>query len=99
YHRFDSFAIRPATQESTASSFTFSRFLVQVISVAVPFNITSITHPTADSAVITWDSTSSRSYQVQSRDSLTSGNWNTNATVSAIGSSTSYTNSGISAIN
>lgn len=42
YPRFDAFAIRPNSLETTASSFTFSRLLVQVLETApprIPLNI------------------------------------------------------------
>jgi hypothetical protein len=36
YHRFDSFALRPNTLESTAASFNFTRFKVEVLGAATP---------------------------------------------------------------
>lgn len=96
YHRFDAFAIRPNSAETTADSFTFPEFKVDVLqgSVAVgPFSITGVQSLAADSIKLTWASESGASYHVLSAPSLTSSTWTTNATVLATGSSTSYTNS------
>ncbi len=96
YHRFDAFAIRPNSAETTADSFTFPEFKVDVLqgSVAVaPFSITGVQSLATDSIKLTWASESGASYHVLSAPSLTSSTWTTNATVLATGSSTSYTNS------
>ncbi len=96
YHRFDAFAIRPNSAETTADNFTFPEFKVDVLqgSVAVaPFSITGVQSLATDSIKLTWASESGASYQVLSAPSLTSSTWTTNATVLATGSSTSYTNS------
>jgi len=68
---------------------------VEVISGAVavaPFNITAIQALAADSIKLTWQSEAGASYHVLSSPSLATPNWTTNATVQAVGSSTSYTN-------
>ena len=57
-----------------------------------PFLITSVTR-SGDAVVITWASSSNRTYQVQARDSLTTGDWgNLGSSITASGSSTSFTN-------
>ena len=96
--RFDAFGVRANTAATSADNFNFSRFLVEVLDTAPPFRITSITKPTVAEAVVTWDSIPAKKYQIQSRLALNSGNWTTNATVTATGISTSYTNSGLGAI-
>jgi hypothetical protein len=96
YHRFDTFAIRPNSLETAADSFNFLEFKAEVLQGAVtvnPFNITDIQILSPGSVKLSWASQSGVNYQVLSKDSLTSPNWVTNATVLATGASTSYTNS------
>ncbi|MBC8096036.1 MAG: hypothetical protein H7Y43_09505 [Akkermansiaceae bacterium] len=97
YPRFDSFAIRPNSLETTADSFNFTSFKVEVLqnsSPVSPFNITAIQLLPPEGIKLTWDSVSGKAYQVQSTDSLSpTVNWSTNATMTASSSSTSYTNS------
>jgi hypothetical protein len=95
YRRFDSFAIRANRTTDSAEQLNFTRFKVEVIEAAIPPRITAFTLLSSDAAKISWSSISNRVYQVQSRDSLTAGAWVTNATVTATGESTSYTNSGL----
>jgi hypothetical protein len=91
YHRFDSFGIRPNSLETTAESFSFTRFLVEVTQASLPFRITDIKLVSPQvGIVLTWESVSGRSYQLQSQDTLGAGNWNSNTTVTATGPSTSY---------
>jgi hypothetical protein len=95
YHRFDAFALRPNSLETTADSITFPEFLVDVSSAVIPvppFSITASKMVAPGSFAITWDSVNGVNYQVQSRATLSTGNWATNATVLANGASTSYTN-------
>jgi hypothetical protein len=99
WRRFDSFAIRANRSYESAEQFTFTRFTVEVIEAAAPaFEITSVQRLNPDSLVLSWDSVSNRVYQIQSKDSLNAASWTTNATVTATGSSTSYTNTGLSGI-
>jgi hypothetical protein len=98
YRRFDSFGIRANRTTDSAEQLNFTRFKVEVIEAAVPPTITSFALLSADSAKITWSSISNRVYQVQSRDSFGTGSWITNATVTATGESSAYTNSGISGV-
>jgi hypothetical protein len=62
---------------------------------AIPrFNITSITVSSGPGVVLNWESVAGHTYQVQSRGSLTSGTWtNLGSTVTATGSTSSFTNS------
>lgn len=95
YHRFDAFAIRPNSLETSADSFIFPEFKVEVIAAVIPvlpFNITEVQNVAAGGLKLTWDSIDGRNYQIQSRESLSSGDWITNATVTAVGTSSSYTN-------
>ena len=96
YRRFDAFAIRPNSLETTADQFTFPEFKVEVLQAVIPpppFDITGI-HVRPDRAVeLTWESVSGVSYQVQSCDLLGSGSWAEVATVLATGTSTTYTDS------
>ena len=95
YHRFDSIAFRPNSLQTTADQFNFPEFKVEVQSTSIPvtpFHITSSRMVAPTSFALTWDSISGVNYQVQSRTSLNSGNWTTNATVMATDISTSYTN-------
>lgn len=96
YHRFDAFGMRPSSLETTADSFFFPEFKVEVLANPLsPFNI-SITQPTANSVVLTWPTVPTTSYHVLSTVSLTSPSWVTNAAVVASGASTSYTNTPLS---
>lgn len=98
YHRFDAFGIRPNSLETSADSFTFPEFLVEVLQGAIsvsPFDITSIQALAPGSVKLTWNSEVGAIYHVLSTDSLGSPIWTTNATIVATGSSTSYTNSPI----
>lgn len=95
YHRFDAFGIRPNSLETSADSFTFAEFKVEVLQGAVnlpPFNITAVEALSPNAVKLTWESVSGATYHVLVRDSL-SGMEFTNATVIATGNLTSYTNS------
>jgi hypothetical protein len=105
YHRFDSFAIRPNSLETSADSFTMPEFKVEVSTQALtnaaptPIVITNLPafHITQGILLsptqfkLTWESTNGVSYDVLSKTSLT-GTWTTNASVVATGLTTSYTN-------
>ncbi len=93
YHRFDAFAIRPNSLESAADTFTFPEFKVEVIQNV---NITSIQFLSPTSVALTWTSMSGIKYQIQSTPTLNPARWITNATVTATGTTTSYTNSPVS---
>lgn len=100
YHRFDAIAIRPNTQESTASTFNFTQFKVVVEEAVIPpqpFNITAVSKPNTDSLSLTWDSVGGRSYHVLSRNAVGTGVWTTN-TVTATGASTTYTATGLTGV-
>ncbi len=99
YHRFDGFAIRPNSLETSADSFTFPEFKVEVDQSAItipPFKITSFHLLSPTSLALTWDSVNGASYQVQSTPALSPTSWTTNATIMATSASTSYTNTSIS---
>jgi hypothetical protein len=98
YHRFDSFGIRPNSLETSADSFTFHQFIVEVLQSAVavpPFSLTSVQALAPGSVKLTWASVTGATYYLLSADSLSAPTWTTNATIVATGSSTSYTNSPI----
>ncbi len=103
YHRFDAFGMRPNSLETSADSFFFPEFKVEVIPPVhvpitnlPPFSITGVKLLTPTSVQLTWASTNGISYQVQSRASLSTGSWASNATVLATGPVTVYTNSPVS---
>jgi hypothetical protein len=98
YHRFDAFGLRPNSLETSADSFTFPEFIVEVVEGAValfPFNITGLEALSPSSVKLTWDSVSGVTYHVLSRNTINSLE-TTNATIVATGNSTSYTNSPVS---
>jgi hypothetical protein len=97
YRRFDSIAVRPNSIVTSAEQFNFTRLLVEVTEAIVQFRITSFTRPDANSAVLTWESIPSKVYQVQSANTLGAA-WSTNTSVTAVGTLTSYTNSGLGAV-
>jgi hypothetical protein len=95
YPRFDAFGIRANNLGTTADSFLFSEFIVEVLEATVPiqpFEISEIQLLSPSDVKLTWDSVNGTTYHVLSAESLTTPNWTTNATVSGTGSSTSYTN-------
>jgi hypothetical protein len=101
HYRFDAVALRANRKEDTADQIAFQHFTVEVIDgppTVSPFSITSIARLSPSDVKLTWDSVSGSTYQVLSRDTLGTGSWVTNATVTASSASTSFTNSGISAI-
>jgi hypothetical protein len=61
-----------------------------------PFSITEVQLLSPTSLKLTWDSVSGKSYQIQSTPALNPTSWSTNATVTASGTATSYTNSPLS---
>jgi hypothetical protein len=63
-----------------------------------PFLITSVKSPNPDQLVLTWNSVAGHTYQVQSENSPTIATWSTNATILATGSSTTYTNTGLTGV-
>lgn len=94
YHRFDAFGIRANSLETTADSFTFPEFKVEVIPVALPpqnIQITSISR-TGNNVTLQWNATpaGTYTYSVQRRDNLLDGGWTTLQTGI---STTSYTDS------
>lgn len=100
YHRFDAFGLRPNSLETTADSFTFPDFIVEVIegpAVFPPFEIGGVEMLSPNALKLTWDSVSGTTYQVLSRPTITSAEV-TNATIVATGSSTSYTNSPLTGV-
>ncbi len=93
YHRFDAFAIRPNSVQTSADKFTFPEFKVEVLQAGIPpFNITSMKFLPPNSVVLTWQSVSGVNYSVLSSPTINPSAWVTNATVMATGASTSYTN-------
>lgn len=70
------------------------------------FKITSAQKPSADSAVVNWQSFPSRNnipvggvYQIDSRDSLNSGSWVSNGTVNSTASLSTFTSTGLTGTN
>lgn len=101
YYRFDTFAMRTDTGAAGAYLYYLKQFKVELVSLSpsiAPFPITAQEFIASDQFRITWDSVADQVYQVQSCDSLGTGIWTTNATVTAVGVSTSWTNSGVSVI-
>ncbi len=94
YHRFDSFGIRPSSLETTADNFTIPEFKVEVVqnpATVTPFPV-SIQQTGPNAVVLTWTSVPTAMYEVESTTSVSPTAWVTNATVTASGTSTSYTN-------
>lgn len=98
YYRFDTFAIRPNNRTQSADHFTFSQFKVEVLPLAVelpPFSITSIERLSPSDVKVTFESVPGKTYVLESRDQVNTGDWTTNAITTATGTTTSLTNSGI----
>lgn len=100
--KFDGFSIRSNRKEDVADFLTISEFKVETMPVPSggttshpAFSLTSVS-ATGGSAILTWNSISGRSYEVLSTVNLATGPWVTNATVTATGATTSYTNGGVS---
>ena len=98
YHRFDVFAMRPNSLETSADSFTFNEFKVEVYQASIqapPFNISAFNMPSPSSFVLTWASASGVTYAVESTAALGTS-WTTNALVPATAATSSYTNTPLS---
>jgi hypothetical protein len=93
YHRFDSFAIRPNSLETSADRFTFPEFKVEVIEAEIPLApfLSEIGLLTPGTVRLTWDSIPGVNYHVLSTAAL-GGTWTTNTTLQATEAITSYTN-------
>lgn len=97
YPRFDAFGIRPPMLETSFDQLFIPEFKVEVGEVALvtnvpPFKITEARLISPAELKLTWESVAGVSYDILSRESLTTGTWVTNATVVATGTLTSYTN-------
>ncbi len=97
YPRFDAFAIRPPMLETSFDQIFIPEFKVEVAEVALvtsvpPFKVTEARLISPTQLRLTWESVAGVRYDILSRESLTSGGWVTNATVTATGPVTSYTN-------
>jgi hypothetical protein len=66
------------------------------VCVIAPFQITSANLMSPDQFVLTWDSLSNLTYQVQSSDSISPAVWTTDAVMTALGPALSWTNTGVS---
>jgi polygalacturonase len=77
---------------------TLSGNAVVTVCTPTPFQIDSVRFANSDQVVLTWDTVNGNIYQVLSRDDLTTGDWLTNATITATGTSASWTNNGVSGV-
>jgi hypothetical protein len=77
---------------------TLSGNAAVTVCTPAPFQIDSVQFANSDQVVLTWDSVNGNIYQVLSKDDLTIGDWVTNATITANGTSASWTNSGVSGV-
>jgi hypothetical protein len=79
YHRFDSFAIRPNSLETSADSFNFSEFKVEVLAMQLSpasIKITDVSH-TGNNVTLNWSPTPAGTftYTVQRKLNLTDAAW------------------------
>ena len=93
---FDTFAIRPTSDFTTATNFTFTRLKVEKLvpsPITVPsYSITSEQFVVPNQLQLTWGPTvSGATYWILTNASLDAGLWSTNATVTASGTSASTT--------
>jgi hypothetical protein len=100
YHRFDAFGIRPNSLETSADTFNFPEFKVEVIEVAAEItgiNITGISR-TGNSVTLTWSPTPAGSftYSVQRKLDLLDATWTTLQTGIT---TTTYTDTGATSSN
>jgi hypothetical protein len=96
-HRFSGFGIRPNRNTDSADAFTISRFKAEVIAATSapisPFLITAAGNTTATNFFITWNAVAGKFYQIESATNLTAPIfWQTNTSISASGSSVTWTN-------
>jgi len=81
YHRFDAFAIRPNTLETSADQFTFPEFKVEVIAAPPTPQSIMITNVSrnGNNVTLTWSPNPSGTYTytVQSKVHLTDATWTT----------------------
>jgi hypothetical protein len=81
YHRFDSFAIRPNSLETSADMFNIAEFKVEVLAVVISpasINVTSISR-SGNNVRLNWAPTpaGTYTYTVQRKTSLTDATWTT----------------------
>jgi hypothetical protein len=80
YHRFDSFAIRPNSLETSADNLVFPEFKVEVLAVSLApasINISGVVSRSGDSVTLNWTPTPAGSftYTVQRKISLLDPTW------------------------
>jgi hypothetical protein len=96
-HRFSVFGIRPNRPTDSATNLTITQFKAEVVAASIlPFSITSTRFSPPQTFSLTWPSVTGKFYYVESTPALNPTAWITNATVTATGSSTSWTNTSAS---
>ena len=96
YHKFDCFMMRDDTSSPVVDNLILNEFKIETLPIT--FNITTIHPLSSDQVQLIWDSVAGQNYQIQSKDDLGAASWTSNATVSATGTSATWTNNGLSSI-
>jgi hypothetical protein len=81
----------------SAAIFAISGVVANAVNIP-PFRITAAQFLPGNQFEITWVSVAGQNYFIESKDSLSAPSWTTNASMVAVGSSSSYTNTGLGAI-
>jgi hypothetical protein len=98
-NRFDTLAVRVNNADNAAESFAFHRVMVEVLQAATPpFPVTGAAAVGSDAFTLTWEAVPGTTYEVQSRDLMSTGDWAPGPSFLATQTSQSYTNTGLSEV-
>jgi hypothetical protein len=97
WHAFDHFQFRVDSSVPVTDRLILKEFKVET-SPLPPFNITTAHPIDANNFRLIWDSLTGQKYRVESKDDLNAASWTSNVTITATGTSTTWTNTGLSAI-
>jgi hypothetical protein len=95
YHKFDTFMIRVDGSSLVADRLVLKEFKVETL-LMPPFNITTAHAIDANNFRLIWESLAGQNYRIDSKDTLAAATWTSNATVTAAGTTTTWTNAGTS---
>jgi hypothetical protein len=97
YFKFDCLMIRGDSGSPVVDNLILNEFKVEVLPITFDFTLQERINE--DQFRLRWTSISGFNYQIQSKDDLNSASWTSNATVTATGSSTTWTNAGTTGVN
>ena len=89
--------IRGDSGSPVVNNLILNEFKIEVLPIT--FNITTAHSIDANNFRLIWDSVSGQNYRVDRKDDLSAASWTPIETVTATGTTTTWTNTGISAVN